>query len=71
MGISMFDPRNDAVFFRPVTISNQMRQSDSSCVDVPVLIIGGGPAGLLQAYLLSKLGGKCFALGSCIATDPV
>lgn len=26
-------------------------------VDVPVLIIGGGPSGLLQAYLLSRLGG--------------
>ena len=26
-------------------------------IDVPVLIIGGGPAGLLQAHLLSQLGG--------------
>ena len=27
-------------------------------VDVPVVIIGGGPTGLLQAHLLSKLGGS-------------
>ena len=26
-------------------------------IDIPVLIVGGGPAGLLQAHLLSKLGG--------------
>jgi 2-polyprenyl-6-methoxyphenol hydroxylase-like FAD-dependent oxidoreductase len=31
--------------------------------DVPVLIVGGGPTGLLSAYLLSKLGGRqCFPL---------
>jgi hypothetical protein len=30
-------------------------------LDVPVLIVGGGPTGLLQAHLLSQLGGtfKC------------
>ena len=27
-------------------------------VEVPVLIIGGGPTGLLSAYMLSKLGGS-------------
>lgn len=27
-------------------------------IDVPVLIVGGGPAGLLQAYMLSRLGVK-------------
>ncbi|KIX02969.1 uncharacterized protein Z518_06519 [Rhinocladiella mackenziei CBS 650.93] len=32
---------------------------DSFGVDVPVVIIGGGPAGLLQAHLLSQLGVKC------------
>lgn len=26
-------------------------------IDVPVLIVGGGPTGLLLAHLLSKLGG--------------
>lgn len=28
-------------------------------VEVPVLIVGGGPTGLLSAYMLSKLGGMC------------
>ncbi|KAK5135335.1 hypothetical protein LTR08_005439 [Meristemomyces frigidus] len=29
--------------------------AEASVVDVPVLVVGGGPAGLLLAYLLSKL----------------
>jgi ribulose 1,5-bisphosphate synthetase/thiazole synthase len=36
-------------------------------LEVPVLIVGGGPSGLLLAYLLSKLGGLCTAyLQPCI-----
>lgn len=29
-------------------------------IDVPVLIVGGGPSGLLLAYLLSKLNGMLY-----------
>jgi hypothetical protein len=44
-------------------LNGQHRSQDSASngvdiIDVPVLIVGGGPSGLLQAYLLSKLGGK-------------
>jgi hypothetical protein len=57
MGISMFDSKNDAGLFQRVhPVDDQVR--DSSGVDVPVVIIGGGPAGLFQAHLLSQLGGK-------------
>lgn len=31
-------------------------------VDVPVLIVGGGPTGLLQAHLLANLGGAVHEL---------
>ncbi|KAK5218073.1 hypothetical protein LTR72_009245 [Exophiala xenobiotica] len=55
MGISMFDSKNDAGLFQQVhPVDDQVR--DASGVDVPVVIIGGGPAGLLQAHLLSQLG---------------
>lgn len=30
-------------------------------IDIPVLIVGGGPAGLLQAYMLSQFGGSVMA----------
>lgn len=33
--------------------------------EVPVLIAGGGPSGLLQAYMLSRLGGKQPILSPC------
>lgn len=59
MGISMFHAKNDAEFFRPVDESNQHHRN-SPGIDVPVVIIGGGPAGLFQAHLLSQLGGMCF-----------
>ena len=57
MGISMFYAESDAGLFRPVSASTQERKEPAR-VDVPVVIIGGGPAGLLQAHLLSQLGGK-------------
>jgi NADPH-dependent 2,4-dienoyl-CoA reductase/sulfur reductase-like enzyme len=40
--------------------------SNTKDVDVPILIVGGGPTGLLLAHMLSKLGGetkfKCIIL---------
>ncbi|RDW65001.1 hypothetical protein BP6252_10652 [Coleophoma cylindrospora] len=46
--------------------SDHSSQSPSSSlpnyIDIPVLIVGGGPAGLLQAHLLSKLGVKCLVI---------
>ncbi len=65
MGISMFDSKNDAGLFRRVESVDHDVHGDpgdqcghnASGVDVPVVIIGGGPAGLSQAHLLSQLGG--------------
>lgn len=34
-----------------------VHEHDAYNIDVPVLIVGGGPAGLFQAHLLSQLGG--------------
>lgn len=39
--------------------SHQTGGSSSLPSCVPVLIVGGGPTGLLQALLLSRLGGMC------------
>ena len=61
MRIAIFNPQDDATLFRPVTNSDTVPQ-ESVPVNVPVLIIGGGPAGLLQAYLLSQLGGQYIPL---------
>ncbi len=56
MGISMFDSKNDAGLFRRVeSVDHDVHGATG--VDVPVVIIGGGPAGLFQAHLLSQLGG--------------
>lgn len=40
------------------TISKSHQSTYVAFDDVPVLIIGGGPTGLLLAYLLSKLNGS-------------
>jgi hypothetical protein len=40
------------------TIGKSHRSTYVAFDDVPVLIIGGGPTGLLLAYLLSKLNGS-------------
>jgi threonine dehydrogenase-like Zn-dependent dehydrogenase len=37
---------------------NGISTTEGRPVDVPVLIVGGGPTGLLQAHLLSRLGGQ-------------
>ena len=37
--------------------SDVSTSAGSTALDVPVLIVGGGPAGLLEAHMLSKLGG--------------
>jgi 2-polyprenyl-6-methoxyphenol hydroxylase-like FAD-dependent oxidoreductase len=44
-------------FSRAAETNGQPNASGTS-LDVPVLIVGGGPTGLLQGYLLSKLGIK-------------
>lgn len=35
-------------------------RDEPATIDIPVLIVGGGPTGLLEAHMLSKLGGLRF-----------
>jgi NADPH-dependent 2,4-dienoyl-CoA reductase/sulfur reductase-like enzyme len=40
------------------TTNGNGTNSNSPIIDVPVLVVGGGPTGLLLAYQLSQLGGS-------------
>ncbi|KAM0321497.1 hypothetical protein ACHAPQ_009393 [Fusarium lateritium] len=71
MGISIFNRQADNKVFIPVTRQTNEHNTNSSdtngydkAVEVPVLVVGGGPSGLLQAYLLSRLGVKVLVIES-------
>jgi hypothetical protein len=42
-------------------MSPSLLYTDTFDEDVPILIIGGGPSGLLLAFMLEKLGGPYFS----------
>ncbi|RKK12150.1 hypothetical protein BFJ68_g10180 [Fusarium oxysporum] len=64
MGIAIFNRYADNKVFTPVagkTNGHDTNDHDEA-VEVPVLVVGGGPSGLLQAYLLSQLGVKVLVI---------
>jgi 2-polyprenyl-6-methoxyphenol hydroxylase-like FAD-dependent oxidoreductase len=59
MGISTFpSAETNGVHHGKSEYVNGISTTEARPVDVPVLIVGGGPTGLLQAHLLSRLGGE-------------
>lgn len=65
MGISAFNPLVDSQVFHLIGnehVDGSIFTTSPTAVDVPVVIIGGGPAGLLLGHLLSRLGGQHKAL---------
>lgn len=60
MGIRAFNPVVDSHVFHAIAdhhVKGSEFEAGLTTVDVPVVIIGGGPTGLLQGHLLSRLGG--------------
>ncbi|KAF9766319.1 hypothetical protein IL306_001298 [Fusarium sp. DS 682] len=69
MGISIFNRHADNKVFIPIASHTNGQDTNGhhtnghdEAVEVPVLVVGGGPSGLLQSYLLSKLGVKTLVI---------
>lgn len=64
MVISIFNCYVDNETFAPMdTQPNGVKvNGQDKAVEVPALVIGGGPSGLLQAYLLLQLGVKTLVI---------